>query len=242
MQLALVALALLVCSCASTAAPPAAPAPAVASAAAPAAANELAVPFGDAPSIDGKVGDAEWSRAAVVALDLGVTVRVLHDGARVYLAISGLTSPDELAFACVMIAEPGQVRVLHASAKLGTAIYTADAAGRFQPRSKSYEWRSADELMRDEGWMATTVSGDNRQAQELALTFAALGLPDSPRRIALGYFHVKPDATDPSQAGAVVWPRGLDDAVANVQLLGGYNPGDLMFEPARWIALRPMPR
>jgi hypothetical protein len=202
----------------------------------------LVVPFGRAPVIDGRVDEAEWAHAAVVPLDRGVRLRLLHDGARVYLAVSGLSPPAELGFACVVVAEPAQIHVLHASAKLGSAIYTAGADGRYHPQAKTYDWRSADVLLRDEGWMATTVGGQGPPQQEFALTYAALGLPDHPRPIAVGYFHVRPDATDPSQAGALVWPPGLDDAVADVQLLGGFNPESLTFTPSRWAVLQLLPR
>jgi hypothetical protein len=234
------------CAPASPPAAPSAPAAAPGSGSASGAASagpagpELAVPFGAAPTVDGTVGEAEWARAATVALERGVMLRFLHDGERVYMAISGL-APPESAFACLLIAEPEHIRVLHASAKLGSAIYTAGADQRYQPRSKTYAWRPGEELMRDEGWLATTVSEANRRQQEFALTFAALGLPDRARRIALGYFHVDP-AARPAQPGAMVWPAGLDDAVANVQLLGGFNPDALSFEPSRWVVLRPQPR
>jgi hypothetical protein len=228
---------------AAPSAPAAAPGPVSTSGAASAAASgpELAVPFGAAPTVDGTVGEAEWAGAATIALERSVMLRFLHDGAQVYMAISGLMPPTESAFACLFVAEPEHVRVLHASAKLGSAIYTVGADQRYQPRSKTYAWRPGDEMMRDEGWLATTVSAANHRQQEFALTFAALGLPDRARRIALGYFHVDPSVR-PAQPGALVWPVGLDDAVANIQLLGGFNPDDLSFDPSRWVVLRPQPR
>lgn len=201
--------------------------------------SELAVPFGDAPVIDGKVGDAEWGQATEIAIEPDVRLRVMHDGARIYLGVSRARPTTEFGFTCVLIAEPTQVRVLHASAKLGSAIYTQGARGRFQPRSKTYTWRAGDELMAEEGWTATPVSDSNRDQQELAIAYSALGLPDQPRPIAIGYFSIMPGSTQPA---ALVWPAGLDDAVANTQLLGGHNPDDLLFDPARWVVLRPQPR
>jgi len=220
------------CACASSAAPSVAPAAT--------GAPELAVPFGAAPVIDGKLDATEWSRAVAIALEGGVRVRVMHDGARVYLGVSGPQA--ELGFACVVVAEPDQIRVLHASYKLGSAIYTAGTDGRYHPRAATYDWRAADVLWRDEGWMGTTIGDDKPREQELVLSFAALGLPDHPRRIALGYFYIHPGKRDVLWPGVRLWPPGLEDAVANVELLAGENPDDLRFDPSRWIALRPQPR
>jgi hypothetical protein len=170
-------------ACASNAAAPAPPAKPLPTS----TGTALVVPFGGAPVIDGRVDEAEWAHAAVVPLDRGVSLRLLHDGARVYLAVSGLTPPTELGFACLVVAEPAQIRVLHASAKLGSAIYTAGADDRYHPQAKTYDWRPADVLLRDEGWMATTVGGPGPPQQEFTLTYGALGLPDHPRQIAVGY-------------------------------------------------------
>lgn len=200
------------------------------------------MPFAAAPVVDGQVGAEEWSAAAAFPLGRGVTLRVMQDAATVYLAVSGLAPDEGMGFACVMVAEPGQVRVMHASAKLGTAIYTPAAGGTFDPRSKTYEWREADVLLRDEGWMATTVGSDRGREQEFAIRFDRLGLPGKAAPVAVGYLVTPPDANDLSAAAALVWPSGLDDAVADVQLLAGFNPDGLRFETTRWVTLRPDPR
>lgn len=208
----------------------------------PVSAPGLAIPFGRAPVVDGQVSDAEWSGALAVALGGGATLRILHDGARVYLGIAGVPAAPGAGFGCVMIAEPGQVRVLHASYKLGSAVYTPNGRGTYRPRSKTYDWRDAEALLRDEGWMASTARADGGREQEFALGFARLGLPHRPARIALGYFYQRePGATDLSTASALVWPAGLDDAVAEVELLAGLNPDGLRFETERWVTLRPEP-
>jgi hypothetical protein len=147
------------------------------------AAPLLAVPRGETPAIDGVVDHAEWAGAAVVTLGQGANLRVMHDGASVYLALSGLDVPDAMAFACVFVADPDRVAVHHASAKLGSAAYTPDATGAYQPAAKTYEWRDPDAMLREEGWTASTVGPDRKQ-QELALAFARLGLPGEPRPIA----------------------------------------------------------
>jgi hypothetical protein len=198
--------------------------------------TDLAVPRGKAPVIDGVVDTAEWGRSAVVSLDHGVNLRVVHDGAKLYLAISGLDVKDATAFGCVLVATPDFVVVHHASAKLGTAVYMAAADGAYQPQSKTYAWREPEDMLREEGWMANTVGPDRKQ-QEFAFTFATLGLPGEPRPIAVGYIYLDPEASDLSTAGVVTWPTGLTDGAADVQLLGGFNPDSVRFEPTRWIKL-----
>lgn len=198
--------------------------------------TELVVPFGPAPTLDGKLGDAEWSAAVKVAIGSDVTLRLMHDGARVYFGVARNRAATDFGFACLLVAEPQQIRVMHASAKLGSAIYRPGADRRYQPQFKTYTWRSADEMMHDEGWMGTTVSDENRTQQELAVSFAALGLPGQPRPLAVGYVHIEPGVAQPVVA---VWPAGLDDGVANGQLLAGFNPDSLAFSPQRWMVLQP---
>jgi len=245
-RLALIGLMAAALSCASgergpplaTTRPPTASSPAAHAA----GAAGFAVPFADAPAIDGQVDEREWSRAAAISLGRGVSLHIMHDGVRVYLATSGLDRSDGIGFGCLFIAEPDQIRVLHASAKLGSAIYTRAAGGTFRPRSRTYDWRRAELLLREEGWMASTMRMEGSREQEFALTFERLGLPESPRPVAFGYFFQKPDATDLSTASALVWPSGLNDAVAEVELLAGYNPDGLRFEPNRWVFLQPQSR
>jgi hypothetical protein len=196
--------------------------------------NEVRVPFGDAPIVDGTVNDAEWSRASTVALADGITLRLLHDRSKVYVAIVGRPGRG-MAFGCFVVSDPDRVAVLHASAKLGMASYSG--TGTYRPASKTYDWLAADAMLAKEGWMANTVGPDSTQ-QEFAITFARLGLPATPRPIALGYINFPPDAQSPDDAGVVVWPTGLDDATADKRLLGGFNPDDVRFDPSRWITLR----
>lgn len=227
-------------SCAGTAAAPAGRTTTTAPAAT--TANELAVPFAEAPVIDGVLDDAVWSQARIVELARGVTLRFVHDGAKVYVGVSGIPGSDGFGFTCVLIAEPDAIGLLHASAKLGSARYLPAAGGTFAPQSKTYDWQPSDTLLRDEGWMGTTVGELVPRQQEFALTFARLGLPAQPRPIAIGYFAMKPGGTGLADAETVVWPTGLDDATANVELIAGFNPDGLRFAPDRWVVLRPNAR
>ncbi len=196
----------------------------------------LHIPQAAAPTLDGKVDGAEWARAMSVELGSGVTLRLMHDGAKVYLAVSGLTSGT--GFGCVMVADGDRVAIFHASAKLGSALYEPSASGALRPQSKTYVWRDADAMLREEGWTATTVRGEQPLQQEYAIKFERLGFPDAPKPIAFGYFVSPPDAQDLAAAKVLAWPADLNDAVANVELVAGFNPDDVRFATARWAVLR----
>jgi len=148
----------------------------------------------------------------------------------VYIAVD---RPKPTGFVCVLVADGSDVDVLHASAKLGTATYVARPNGTYDPRSKDYVWRDRDAMLREQGWFGTTMHTDAPPAQELAITLARLRGP-----IAISFFHAEPGA-DLSAAGTVVWPAGLDDGVANVQLVAGFNPDGLRFDTTRWVVLKP---
>lgn len=200
------------------------------------AARTLDVPPSAAPTLDGNVDAAEWARAKTVDLGSGVTLRLMHDDAKLYLAVSGLTTGT--GFGCVMVADTDRVSIFHASAKLGSALYERTGSGTFRPRSKEYVWREPDAMLREEGWTATTVGGEQALQQEYAITYEQLGWPDKPRPIAFGYFVNPPNAQDLTAARVLAWPTDLDDAVTNVELVAGANPDDVRFEPARWMLLR----
>jgi hypothetical protein len=225
------ALVVVVSGCGSSPPAPTTAAPSAALAADP---HAITVPAGTAPTIDGRIDDAEWATASRIALGAN-ELRIVHDRAMVYLAISRPTSAG-MAFGCVFVAEPDRVVIHHASAQLGSAIYSL-ADGAYVPASKTYVWRDAATMLRDEGWQASTVGADTVH-QEFALTFERLGLPaSSPRRIALGYVVIPPDAADMSTASTVTWPAGLTDGVADAQVLGGFNPDGIRFAPSSWAAI-----
>ena len=188
------------------------------------------VPFAaNAPVVDGVIDAAEWAGAATTTVG-GLTLRFLHDRTQVYVAVE---HPEPMGFTCVLLAKPSGVRVLHASAKLGSALYIATPSGAYDPMFKDYAWRDAAAMQREEHWRATTMKTGAPPAQEFAIDLAALG------PLAVSHFHSKPDAQDLAEAKIIVWPAGLDDGAANVQLIAGFNPGGQRFDTQRWITLVP---
>lgn len=211
--------------------------------ASPPAAPPITVPFGSAPRIDGKVAPEEWAGAHQVDIGAGARLHLVHDGAHLFLAVSGVPAHG-FGLACVFIAEADRVHVLHASAKLGSAIYTQSAGAGFDPRSKEYAWKPADQILREEGWMASTVGeGSDGSTQEFAIALNRLALaadtatPSSPVAVGYSYLNSDTDRDDKIMSGLLTWPRATGDAVANISLLGGWNPDQVRFLPERWARL-----
>ena len=163
------------------------------------------------PTIDGVVNASEWAGARVERVE-DVTIRFRHDSERLYISIE---RPQPMGFACVLVAREGVVRVLHASAKLGSATYVDG-----KPASKDYVWRDAATMQREEGWHATTMKSP--AMQEFAIDRDKLG------PIAISFY-------TPSRT--IGWPAGLNDGAANLELVAGFNPDGLTFETAKWITV-----
>jgi hypothetical protein len=201
------------------------------------------VPFGTAPKVDGKVEPDEWAAARQIDLGAGARVHLMHDGGHLYLAVSRVPAHG-FGLACVFIAEADGVHVLHASAQLGSAIYVPARGGLFDPRSKEYAWKPAATILREEGWMASTVGeGSDGSAQEFAIALERLALaPDATTTsapIAVGYSYLNSDTDkdDKLMSGLLTWPADTGDAVANIRLLGGWNPDQVGFAEERWARL-----
>lgn len=136
------------------------------------------VPHVRAATVDGVIDEAEWRGAWRTTLSQGTEVRLMHDGRRLFVGLSKL--PGTAGWACAFVAPAGRspVRVLHASAQLGSAIYDAagasvssssGASGAWSPRSTTYEWKVAERLVREEGWMANVSANGDATAREFAI-------------------------------------------------------------------------
>lgn len=136
------------------------------------------VPHVRAATVDGVIDEAEWRGAWRTTLSQGTEVRLMHDGRRLFVGLSRL--PGTAGWACAFVAPAGRspVRVLHASAQLGSAIYDAAGASAisssggsvtWSPRSTTYEWKVAERLVREEGWLANVSANGDAAAREFAI-------------------------------------------------------------------------
>jgi hypothetical protein len=200
----------------------------------------IAVPKGTAPRVDGVVVPDEWAAAHRIEIGAGARLHLMHDDKNLYLAVSGVPAHG-FGLACVFISEGELVHVLHASAQIGSAVY-APAGDGLNPRAKEYAWKEADVLMREEQWVASVIDTRDGSSQEFAIAFERLALAPSTvsAPIALGYLYLDSDTDkdDQRMSGLLTWPAGTGDAVANKELLGGWNPEHLHFARERWARLR----
>jgi hypothetical protein len=206
----------------------------------PAVGPQIDVPRGAPVVIDGKIDAAEWDGAANHRFADGSVIRLRHDGRHLFL---GLTSTRK-GFPSVCIARGDVVRILHASAALGSVTYDRSADGWIARETEfAYGMRSPDlteqargerlEYLSRHGWVGSTFQMGDGQVQELQI---ALDLLSTTPRLALGYF-----ATAPEKNGTVIpWPDSLraDDGCANAELVRGNVPRQLRFEPAEWATLK----
>jgi L-ascorbate metabolism protein UlaG (beta-lactamase superfamily) len=192
----------------------------------------LVVPRGDSPTLDGAIDDTEWQGAARVELDAGGEARFVHDGARLYVGIRG----GGEGWSHVYLAGDDTVRVLHASAALGSVRYGRAADGSWhtadtfvyelRDTSLSAEAEAARQAhLAAHGWVATLSPMGEPGSQEFAIDLARL--PPRPR-VAVLY------ASDPGAPSA--WPA-LSDDTRRPELVRGDAPTSLTFDPDTWAAL-----
>lgn len=194
---------------------------------------DLTIPATPAPMLDGKIGDGEWEQALKQDLTGGGHLYLQHNGDHLYVAMHGV----EPGWGHVYLLDGDSLRVLHASAALGMAVYTkgSDLSSNL---SRTFVWEMRDpELtatamatrtayLEKHGWVATTgVMGtpeiveyqiDKRlltSASVLALVYAAT--PENP----------------------LFWPSSLQDATLNADLVRGTPPDNLAFDISRWQAV-----
>lgn len=193
----------------------------------------LVVPKGPAPRLDGAIGDAEWEGAVRVELDAGGEALFVQDGERLHVGIRG---PAE-GWSHVYLAGADTVRVLHASAALGSVRYGRAADGSWHTEDTFvYELRDtslspeAEEAraayLASHGWVATLSRMGEPGEQEFAIDLGRL--PPEPRIAVL-------QASDPEAPTA--WPTLSDDATRRPELVRGDAPTPLSLDPDTWAAL-----
>lgn len=200
------------------------------------------VPRGPSVVIDGRIDDAEWRGSAANRLFDGSTLRMLHDGAHLFL---GITAARQ-GFPSVCVAAGDTIRVFHASAALGSVRYTR-SAGVWKTSDSEFDYgmRTPDlsepaveerrAYLARNGWLASTFRMGNGRTQELQIS---IDLVSRTPAIALGYF-----ATAANGGSVMSWPESLlpRDGCADEKLVTGHVPPSLRFDPAAWVTLKLAP-
>jgi hypothetical protein len=118
--------------------------------------RDVAVPDGAAPTVDGTLEPGEWAGAAGTALDDGTAVWWMHAGGNLFVGIDG----DQIGAVNLVLAAGDEVRMLHSSAALGSALYARDGDAWLMEHGFAWCCRSrtddtdARALFESEGWTA----------------------------------------------------------------------------------------
>jgi hypothetical protein len=194
-------------------------------AATPPVSNTIDVPRGRAPTIDGVVRPTEWKGAVTRPLEGGGRAHFLHDGSDLFVGLSGLPGTG-WGYGALLLGSSDSVFVLHASAKVGSAMYAArgDAKTRiWRPASATYVWKEGARLYAEEGWMADVAPEDGSKGREFRIARGTLG----DRRLAIEYVV----QTNGENSKRVRLPASfaLDSKVTD-----GWNPDSIAISTETW--------
>lgn len=190
------------------------------------------VPRGTSITLDGVVDTTEWKDAAIVKLPGNQLMRWKHDGRELLVALTG--NAPFLPSLC--IARNDTVRVLHASASVGDAIYSGPAGGPRQ-RTSDFAWalrdgrpnaqpeREQQQQLESKGWVASTA-GSNAGAREYRIRLALIGT--SPQ-LAVAFVSLFGDS--------VKWPLTANDDCARSDFAMGSAPATARFTTESWVTL-----
>ena len=183
------------------------------------------------PVIDGKVNPVEWKSATHVALsEGGGEALLLHDGNYLYVGIIGYLP----GIGSVCVRGRSGIRVLHASAALGTAAFEPEE-GKWR-LTRPFTWTNRDtgksaEAMADRekflatsGWFANTSPAVQVMRE---FQIPARGQAEVP--IVIGFYTY-------TKAKQLVnyWPPSIEDDCVDIELAGGFTDRDYTFDPSKW--------
>ena len=163
-----------------------------------------------------------------VALTGGGEVTLTRSGEFLDVAVKG----PRAGLASLCVGDDSRVRILHASAAVGEAIYEKDG-DRWILKS-GFEWKLRDArtgpptdeqvnaFLASAGWTANASrAGDPRRNFRIRLT-------DRTRYLGVTFF-----TTDEPMAVSY-WPGTIDDDCRAVKVAQGFRPETARFDPRRW--------
>lgn len=204
-----------------------------------AAKTELRVPLGHAPTLDGTLADGEWKDALVVVTsgegEKATQLLAQEHGGNLYFALR----TKQPGITTLGIAVGDKIRVLHASAALGSVEYAP--VDKSWKRAKDFEYRCREdaepklreaerkEHLEKHGWSATTITMGAGQT-ELVL---------GPELIAKAEDGTRSVRCALTLTGATSFraPKELADGVIHGKLGFGTAPETLNFDTSTWMKL-----
>jgi hypothetical protein len=187
-----------------------------------------------APIIDGALSPGEWDTAVLENLSDGSELFLMQDGDYLYLAVRSVM--PEMIGANVFIADGNQVRILHTSAALGTAVYQQNDDTWQKTHDFDWQCRSTGDstsaqaeraaYLLENGWLAA----NSRMGTPNELEYQ-IKLPSAPPyRIAVSVFR----SSVPDER--VIWPHSLTDATTRPN--PGGLPAEMDFALEQWATFQ----
>ncbi|MCP4425932.1 MAG: hypothetical protein GY803_15675 [Chloroflexi bacterium] len=185
------------------------------------------------PIIDGILSLNEWETAETAALSDGGELFMMQDDNYLYLGMRSAT--EEMIGANVFIADGDQVRILHTSAALGTAVYQQNSAVWQQTQNFDWQCRNTGDgaaaqaqraaYLQENGWLAANSRMGTPNELECQIV-----LNGSSPRIAVSLFR----SSAPDER--VFWPPTLYDAT--IQPNPGGLPDEMNFALEQWTTFQ----
>ncbi|MCI0340345.1 MAG: hypothetical protein L0216_04225 [Planctomycetales bacterium] len=221
-----------------------------------AAPGRVVVPFGKEPTLDGALGEGEWTEAARVKLGEGSEVLFKHGEKQLFVALSS----SAFAWGSLLVRSADAVSVLHASAALGEVRFERQPQAGKWKRKDRFDFRAfhervgrltragkpeeeaLPEVLRDyekeNGWCASCLRKPpaSDAVVEFRIAFAKLGL--DPKKIASD----DPKTFPEIRLMAIQsrrWPESVREDKRFLSLLhmGGEIPDEVEFLPESWGTL-----
>lgn len=187
----------------------------------------LKVPQCKAVKIDGKVEAKEWSGAIKNTQKSG-TLRFSHDDKFLNVALELPAAQVTSLFLKV----EDRVFVLHASARLGTAVYSKTKSAYTLKSGFAYK-KSSPEFEKRDGWLASDRGWQDNKTLEFRIALKTLKW--NPKKPEVIYFAA---ATMSFRGGGgFSFPAGIKDGCKNQRLLMGESPKPVAFDPKTWAQL-----
>ncbi len=196
--------------------------------------STVSVPQGSAPTIDGTISPGEWKDATSEIFADGSELLLLKNDGYLFLGIRADTT--DMIVGNIFFNQGEEVKILHSSAALGTAIYQKEAD--IWQQIKPFEWccrgtsnNSSDQAAREtffqqEGWLSI-----NSKVGTLNELEYQIEISDEPIRLAANFLR----ATSNPQNEKTPWPADLTDDV--IKPTPGGLPAQSNFAPATWAKL-----
>lgn len=162
-------------------------------------------------------------------LEGGGAVAVRRDGDALHVTVTG----PRAGLASLCVGDDRRVRILHASAAVGEALY--ERSGETWTLKRGFDWklrdspqagppaaRASDEFFAAAGWTANpSRRGAPRRAFRIRLT-------DDVRFVGVTFLSTE------GPSAVAYWPATMDDDCRAVKMAQGYLPDRAHFSPERW--------